>query len=112
MRNEITHKHQKKQKKESSMRILVLAIVLTFISFSLCMADNGPVQKAYALYYQGKTQAAIQLMQDHLAEQPDPKALYFLGYVYYEQKDMKTALKYFEEAYLIDPDVSPMVWKK
>jgi tetratricopeptide (TPR) repeat protein len=94
------------------MRIIALTLAALLISVSLCIADNTHVKKAYTLYYQGKTQAAIKLMKDYVDEKPDPKALYFLGYAYYEQKDMKTALKYFEEAYLIDPDISPMSWKK
>jgi TolA-binding protein len=55
--------------------------------------------------------AAIQLMKEYVKDYPDPKALYFLGYAFYEQKDMKTAFKYFKDAYLINPEVSPMTWK-
>ncbi|MCK5426584.1 MAG: tetratricopeptide repeat protein [Thermodesulfovibrionia bacterium] len=91
--------------------IIVLTSLLLLFSVSVCTANDGLVQKAYSLYYQGKKEAAIQLMKEYVKDYPDPKALYFLGYAFYEQKDMKTAFKYFKDAYLINPEVSPMTWK-
>lgn len=93
------------------MRIIALVILLFLMSFSLCMADNTPLQGAYSLYYQGKINAAIKIMEDYVKDYPDPRALYFLGYAYYELKRMDTAIKYFNEAYLIDPDFSPVAKK-
>ena len=92
--------------------ICVLTLLLLFVSVSVCTANDSPVKKAYSLYYQGKKQAAIQLMKDYVKGYPDPKAFYFLGYAFYEQNDMRTAFKYFQDAYLINPDVSPTLWKK
>jgi len=57
---------------------------------------------------QGKMKEAIKIMEDYVEEHPDPKVLYFIGYSYYELKNMKMARKYFEEAYLIDPDFTPI----
>jgi tetratricopeptide (TPR) repeat protein len=84
--------------------ILVLAVVLTFSS--VCMAQD--LSKAYSLYYQGKMKEAIKIMEDYVTEHPDARVLYFIGYSYYELKNMKMARKYFEEAYLIDPNFTPM----
>ncbi len=95
------------------MRIItVITSLLLLVSVSVCTANDSSVKKAYSLYYQGKKEAAIELMKDYVGRYPDPKALYFLGYAFYEQKDMKTAFKYFQDAYLINPDVSPTLWKK
>jgi len=84
--------------------ILVLALVLTFSS--VCMAQD--LSKAYSLYFQGKMKESIKIMEDYVAEHPDARVLYFIGYSYYELKNMKMARKYFEEAYLIDPDITPI----
>ena len=84
--------------------MLVLALVLIFSS--VCMAQD--LSKAYSLYYQGKMKEAIKIMEDYVAEHPDARVLYFIGYSYYEMKDFKMARKYFEEAYLIDPNFTPI----
>jgi TolA-binding protein len=39
---------------------------------------------------------------------PDVNALYFLGYAYYEMKDMDKAQQYFDEAYRLKSFYSPM----
>ncbi len=93
------------------MKIIVLVTLLCLASFTLCMADDASFRKAYSLYYQGKPNQAIKVLEEYISKYPDPKALYFLGYVYYESKKMGAAMKYFNEAYLIDPDYSPMIEK-
>ncbi len=93
------------------MKIIVLVTLLCVVSFSLCIADDDAFRKAYSLYYQGKTDQAIKVLEEYVNKYPDPKALYFLGYVYYESKKMEPAMKYFKEAYLINPDYSPMTKK-
>lgn len=90
------------------MRTFILATILSLMLFSLCLAEDTTVKRAYSLYYQGKTQQAIQLLEDYVRERPDPHALYFLGYAYYEKKKMDTAMRYFNDAYLIDPFYSPI----
>lgn len=84
--------------------ILALALVFTFSS--VCMAQD--LSKAYSLYYQGKMKEAIKIMEEYVEERPDARVLYFIGYSYYELKNMKMARKYFEEAYLIDPNFTPI----
>jgi len=93
------------------MRIIT-SLILVLMSFSFSMADETSLQNAFSLYNRGKMEAAIEIIQDHVKEFPDPKALYFLGYAYYKIKKMNLAMKYFNEAYLIDPDFSPQVFKE
>ena len=93
------------------MKIFIWVTLFFLVSFSLCIADDASFKKAYSLYYQGKPNQAINVLEAYVNEYPDPKALYFLGYVYYESKKMVPAMKYFKEAYLIDPDYSPMIKK-
>jgi len=87
--------------------IALTTLLFLLISFSLCHA-NSTVEKAYSLYREGKTQEAIRMLEEYVRDNPDPGALYLLGYVYYEKGEMKKAKRYFEDAYLIDPDFSPV----
>ncbi len=89
------------------MRV-IKAFILVLMSFSICAADNSSMEKAYSLYNHGKMETAIELIKDYVKEHPDAKALYFLGYAYYKTKKMDIAARYFNEAYLIDPDFSPI----
>lgn len=91
------------------MKIITLIILIFVLMISsICRADEDSLQKAYSLYYQGKMEEAISFMKDYVDERPDPKVLYFIGYAYYKKKNMEMARRYFEEAYLIDPDFSPV----
>jgi len=90
------------------MRILVFIILLSiFTTFSLCYADDS-LQEAYSLYNQGRMQEAIKILKDYVDKHPDPEALYFIGYAYYKIGMMDKAVRYFEDAYLIDPNFSPV----
>ena len=93
----------------------ILSIILTFLvigSFSLCMAADSTVREAYSLYYRGEKDAAISMVKARVQENPDPKAYYFLGYAYYEMKEMENAMKYFSEAYHLRSFYSPMSLKE
>lgn len=86
------------------LAVLVFALVLAL--FSVSPAQD--LSEAYSLYYQGKMEESIKIMEDYVAEHPDPRVLYFIGYAYYEMKNMELARRYFDEAYLIDPDFTPI----
>ena len=91
------------------MKTIVACITaLLLVSVSASLADEGSLERAYSLYFQGKMKEAIKIMQEYVDEHPDPRVLYFIGYAYYEIKEMDKARRYFEEAYLIDPDFSPL----
>jgi tetratricopeptide (TPR) repeat protein len=91
------------------MRVFTLAVmVFVLLSFSFCWADEVSLNDAYSLYFQGNMKEAISIMEDYVEEHPDARILYFIGYAYYEMKDFDNARRYFEEAYLIDPDFTPI----
>ncbi len=95
------------------MRVTAITIViLVLVTVSLGWAGEKPIGKAYSLYFQGKMNAAIKIFEDYVKEYPDPKVMYFLGYAYYEIKKMDVAIKYFDDAYLIDPEFSPIPVKE
>jgi TolA-binding protein len=87
--------------------ILVLYVLLT-VSLSLCWANNSDVEKAYNLLYQGKVDTAIEFMEDYVNERPNAEAYYFLGYAYYEKKQMDKANEYFSKAFKLKSFYSPM----
>ncbi len=94
------------------MRIIAFIILLLFMSVPLCMANDASLNRAYSLYFQGKMEEAIKIMEDQVKDNPDAKVLYFIGYAYYELNQMDTAMKYFRQAYLVDPDFTPIEKKK
>lgn len=89
---------------------LIIGLILTI--FSISLAGDVSLKKAYSLYFQGRMKEAVKIMEDYVEEHPDPRVLYFIGYAYYELKEMDKARKYFEKAYLIDPDFSPLPLNK
>ncbi len=91
------------------MRIITIALAIMFVmSFSICWAEEGSLDKAYSLYYKGDKDAAIEMMEEYIETNPEPSAYYFLGYAYYEMQDMQKASEYFNKAYVKKPFYSPM----
>lgn len=88
--------------------IIIGTVVISLITFSFCFANETPVEKAYSLYYKGEKEAAIDMIEDYVMENPDAKAYYFLGYAYYEMKEFAKAREYFDEAYRLKSFYSPM----
>ena len=92
--------------------IVSVVAVLCLVSFSLCLANESSLEQAYSLYYKGEKEAAISMIEDSVRETPDVKALYFLGYAYYEMQNMEKAREYFDEAYRLKSFYSPMESKE
>jgi tetratricopeptide (TPR) repeat protein len=88
-------------------KIISIILIFIFVVCSLAYA-NAVVDQAYSLYIQGKKQEAVKMLEDYIRQRLDPAALYLLGYMYYEQGDTERARRYFEDAYLIDPEFSPV----
>ena len=91
------------------MRIIILfALILSLLVPSLCLAQDPPFKEAYALLYQGKEQAAIDLMKGYAETDPSPEVYYFIGYAYYEMEEFKKSAEYFNQAFVRKPFYSPM----
>ena len=88
--------------------IVSVVAVLCLVSFSLCLANESSLEQAYSLYYKGEKEAAISMIEEYVREAPDVKALYFLGYAYYEMQNMERAREYFDEAFRLKSFYSPM----
>lgn len=85
-----------------------VVVVLCLVSFSLCLANESSLEQAYSLYYKGEKETAISMIEDYVKETPDVKALYFLGYAYYEMQNMEKSRQYFDEAFRLKSFYSPM----
>ncbi len=95
------------------MKVTVLILlVFSILSFSLCIAAESPVEKAYNLYYQGKSDKAIELMEDYIKDTPDASAYYFLGYVYYEKNEIDKAMEFFSKSFKLRSFYSPLEEKQ
>ena len=96
------------------MKVITLFFTVLFllVSFSLCSAQEISVEKAYTLYYKGEKGKAIEIMEDYVIDNPEPGAFYFLGYAYYEMKQMDKAMEYFSKAFKHKDFYSPMSKQK
>lgn len=99
--------------KEDGMKRVVLCFVM-IISLSLIMVPgilnaqpNGTYDHALYLYKEGKFKEAVKELRDYLQERPEPSAYYLMGYALYELGRYQEARKYFDEAYLVDPEFRP-----
>ena len=86
----------------------LVVVILSLLLFSVCWANEAALKKAYSLYYKGEKEAAISIIEDYVQESPDANAFYFLGYAYYEMKEMEKAREYFDEAYRLKSFFSPI----
>jgi len=88
-------------------KVIPLLVIMIFLFPLYVKANDSPLSQAYLLYYKGKVIEAIEMMEDYVTEHPDPGAYYFLGYAYYELKDLEKAREYFDEAYRLKAFYSP-----
>ena len=98
----------------------VMSLVIMAFSASAVFAQDDAYAKGLRAYFKKDYAAAVQYLKEYVAQKPEAKAYYFLGYAQYELKrgtgnprgrrdfwaDTESA-KYFREAYLIDPEFSP-----
>ncbi len=87
---------------------LISAVLILLMSFSLCLAQEASLEEAYSLYYKGEKEKAIAIMEDYVDGNPDPGVFYFLGYAYYEMKQMDKSRENFTKAYKSKDFFSPI----
>jgi tetratricopeptide (TPR) repeat protein len=63
-------------------------------------------------YHKKDFKKAILYLQEYVGQKPDPYAYYLLGYANYKLKNHAESAKYFREAYVLDPNISPLLMKK
>ncbi len=90
------------------MRIFVLGLIALFLMSSLVFADKGEFGKALSFYEKGDFNNAVKYLKEYVGKNPDPYAYYLLGYANYKMRNYSESIKYFKEAYTLDPNLSPI----
>ena len=86
---------------------VVCALILAFMICSETYAGSENFEKGLRYYRKRDYRKAEMYFKNYVSKVPDPAAYYLLGYSDYKLKRFDEADRYFAEAYLIDPDVSP-----
>jgi tetratricopeptide (TPR) repeat protein len=89
--------------------------VFTVVIFSIFLwALQSPAQinneykKGLKYYNSGQYENAVSVFKGYIKDKPRASAYYRIGYALYELGKHEEAYKYFKEAYLIDPDFTPV----
>lgn len=91
---------------------LVLSIFSVVFMVTFAIAQESPYDKAVKAYFKKDYKTAAKYFKEYVEKKPDPYAYYLLGYSLYELKKHPESVKYFREAYTIDPNISPLSVKK
>jgi hypothetical protein len=97
---------------EANMKKAVFIITLLFsiciLSNTLFAGSEDDYKTALQYFNSGKYEESIPYFKSYVEKKPDPKAYYSLGYALYEVGRHDEAMEYFQDAYLIDPEISPV----
>jgi TolA-binding protein len=94
-------------KKSTWRKGVILSILALLLITSPLLAEENPYDKAVRAYMKKDFKTAVKYLKEYVAQKPDPQAYYLLGYALYKQKKHSESAKYFEEAYVLDPNISP-----
>jgi hypothetical protein len=98
------------QPKGGSMRKTVLTLTavlaLSLVTGTVFAATDPEFAKAARYYHQGNYAKAAEGLKEYVKKRPDPTAYCFLRYSHYELGKHDEAMEYFDEAYLLDPELS------
>jgi len=94
------------------MRIFVISLIVLCFMGPLVFAEGNTYDEALSLYQKGDFKAAVQYLEKYVEKKPDPYAYYLIGYAHYKMKNHSEAMKYFKDAYMLDPNFSPPLIKK
>ena len=91
------------------MKIITFVITaFLLISLSFIPVHAETLEQAYSLYYKGEKTEAISIIESYVQDNPEAQAYYFLGYAYYEMKEMDKSREYFTKAYKMKSFFSPI----
>ncbi len=92
--------------------IIAVFVALTLLP-GLAFAEIDPEYKTGLKYYNsGQYAEAVKVFKDYVKKKPVASAYYRIGYSLYKLDRHDEAIEYFKEAYLVDPDFSPVLVKK
>lgn len=82
-------------------------ILLVIFTVSFALAQESLYDKALKAYAKKDFKTSAKYLSEYVEKKPDPYAYYLLGYASYKLKNHTAAMKYFNDAYVIDPDFTP-----
>ncbi len=88
----------------------VLAVLIFFsitVWAASVMAQENPYDLAVSAYMKKDYRSAVKHLREYVGKKPDPYAYYLLGYALYKMKQHPESVKCFQEAYVLDPNISP-----
>lgn len=98
-----------------SLNLKVFVFAFSFLCFffvfstaALYAAQDDTFEKAQKAYFNKDFKTAAKYFMEHLEKKPEPRAYYLLGYSLYKLNRHSEAIKYFDEAYILDPALSPV----
>ena len=87
-------------------RIALVCAILPFFLGSAGYAYDEHYEKAVRHFKGREYRSAIPYLEHYISRKPDPAGYYMLGYAFYQLRDYEKSREYFDQAYLIDPDIS------
>lgn len=87
--------------------IIAMFFMLIILSGTALTEVDTEYDTALKYYNSGKYEEAVEYFKGYVQETPDASAYYRIGYALYKLGKHNEAHKYFDDAYLIDPNFSP-----
>lgn len=100
-----------RMKKNIFQAVAIPFLLALLLMPSLLPAQDSSYDRAVTAYMKKDFKTAANLLREYVKKNPDPHAYYLLGYALYEQKNHVESAKYFKEAYVLDPNISPIMMK-
>jgi hypothetical protein len=95
-------------KKTAFIFIMFFALFLV-VSDTILAKTDTEYDKAFKYYNSKKYKEASLLLKEYVKKRPDPAAYYRIAYALYELRKFNEADEYFKQAYLVDPNFSPVL---
>jgi TolA-binding protein len=96
-------------KKHNRQIAAIVGVIILLIMPALLSAQGNFCDKGVQAYMNKDFKTASRLLREYVKNHPDPYAYYLLGYALYKQNNHAEAAKYFQEAYVLDPRISPIL---
>ncbi|MDP2168450.1 MAG: tetratricopeptide repeat protein [Thermodesulfovibrionales bacterium] len=86
---------------------LCLAVSIMASAPHAVFAEETGYDKALTHYRSGNYKEAVSYLESYVQNRPEPAAYYLMGYALYHLGRHDEATRYFNDAYLINPEFSP-----
>ncbi len=98
--------------KKAIGKTATIAGMLALLLIPTLACAQNTYDKAVDAYLKKDFKTAANILKEYVKKRPEPSAYYLLGYSLYKQKKHAEAAEYFEQAYILDPNVSTVLTGK